>query len=110
IVAAIEKLMHDLQILQDAALRTPDHGGRLLPPVVMAFTADTIAGQIERCAPFPFRPEHSLHPAALAPRPTVEGEGGVVLRIPWPRGRCRGGIPGAVEPQDILLGVACPDA
>jgi hypothetical protein len=58
--------MDNLQVLNDAASRPPDHGRGLDLPVVVPLAANAIARQIKRGAVLPVRSEHRTHAAPLA--------------------------------------------
>src|SRR5262245_25705295 len=92
IVRAIEKLMDDLQIVNDASLGPPDHGGRLMAPVVVPLAADAVAGQIEGGAALPVGPKNGLHPPSFAGWPAVEGQRRVAIEVPKPARGSQGGI------------------
>ncbi len=78
--------MNDLQVVNEANGRSPDFRRHFRSPIVVPIKADAVAGQIERGAALPVRPEHGAETATVTPGPEVGAQNGVAFHVP--RTRC----------------------
>ncbi len=84
IVAAMEKFMDELQILNDAGGRTPDFRGHFAAPVLVTDEAFAVAGQVQRG---PVLPVGRNTPTPGRTDHVAKGRTPRYDRWPYPRGR-----------------------
>src|SRR5260370_12942204 len=71
VIAAMEKFMDELQVLNEASGGPPNFRGDLRAPVIVSGDAFAVAGEIQSGAILPGRIEHGAEAAAFAARPEI---------------------------------------